>query len=149
MELIIFIGLQASGKSSFYKQYFFNSHLRISLDLLNTRNKEAKFLATAFEVQQKIVVDNTNPTVLDRQKYIDSAKLHKYKVIAYFFHSNLTDCLARNALREGKEKINEKGLWATHKKLTPPTYEEGFDELFFVSLTTNGFTVKNWQEYVV
>ncbi len=40
MEMIIFTGIPASGKSSFYKELFFNSHLRISMDLLNTRNKE-------------------------------------------------------------------------------------------------------------
>lgn len=44
MEGIIFIGIQASGKSSFYKEKFFNSHLRVSLDLLNTRNKENQIL---------------------------------------------------------------------------------------------------------
>ncbi|MCB9352743.1 MAG: ATP-binding protein, partial [Lewinellaceae bacterium] len=32
MEGILFIGIQASGKSTFYKERFFNSHLRISLD---------------------------------------------------------------------------------------------------------------------
>ena len=34
MEAIIFTGIQATGKSTFYKQNFFNSHVRISLDLL-------------------------------------------------------------------------------------------------------------------
>jgi hypothetical protein len=33
MEEIIFVGIQASGKSTFYKEKFFNSHLRISNDL--------------------------------------------------------------------------------------------------------------------
>jgi len=42
MQIIIFIGIPASGKSSFYKELFFNSHIRISMDLLNTRNKEGK-----------------------------------------------------------------------------------------------------------
>ena len=37
MEAIIFVGLPGSGKSSFYKERFFNSHVRISLDLLKTR----------------------------------------------------------------------------------------------------------------
>ena len=40
MEAIVFIGLQASGKSSFYKERFFSTHVRISLDLLRTRNRE-------------------------------------------------------------------------------------------------------------
>lgn len=49
MEMIIFTGIPASGKSSFYKELFFNSHLRISMDLLNTRNKENKLMQYGFE----------------------------------------------------------------------------------------------------
>ncbi|MEL6944740.1 MAG: ATP-binding protein, partial [Bacteroidota bacterium] len=36
MQAILFIGIQASGKSTFYKERFFNTHVRISMDLLNT-----------------------------------------------------------------------------------------------------------------
>ncbi|MFN8578481.1 MAG: hypothetical protein U0354_16755 [Candidatus Sericytochromatia bacterium] len=39
MEAIVFIGAQGSGKSTFYKDKFFNTHMRISLDLLNTSEK--------------------------------------------------------------------------------------------------------------
>ena len=40
MQLIIFIGIQASGKSTFYQQYFYHTHLRINLDMLKTRHRE-------------------------------------------------------------------------------------------------------------
>jgi predicted kinase len=32
--VILFIGLQTSGKSSFYKERFFQSHVRIDLNML-------------------------------------------------------------------------------------------------------------------
>ena len=57
MEALIFMGLQASGKSSFYKENFFNSHIRLSMDLLNTRNREKRFLELSIQTQAKIVVD--------------------------------------------------------------------------------------------
>ncbi|MBN1315005.1 MAG: hypothetical protein JXA42_06040 [Anaerolineales bacterium] len=38
MQAVIFIGIQATGKSTFFKERFFNTHVRISLDLLKTRN---------------------------------------------------------------------------------------------------------------
>ncbi len=34
MQIMIFVGIQASGKSTFYHQYFANTHLRINLDML-------------------------------------------------------------------------------------------------------------------
>lgn len=40
MQLIIFTGIQASGKSSFYLLNVHHSHLRINLDMLKTRHRE-------------------------------------------------------------------------------------------------------------
>jgi predicted kinase len=40
MEAVIFVGIQASGKSTFYCQRFFATHMRISLDMLRTRRRE-------------------------------------------------------------------------------------------------------------
>jgi len=39
MEAIIFIGIQATGKSTFYKDNFFKTHIRINLDMLKTRKR--------------------------------------------------------------------------------------------------------------
>jgi hypothetical protein len=55
MEATIFSGIQASGKTTFYKERFFKTHIRLSLDLLNTRGKENAFLQTCFETQQRFV----------------------------------------------------------------------------------------------
>ncbi len=62
METVILCGLQATGKTTFFKETFFKTHIRISLDQLNTRNKEHKFLEVCYQTQQRFVVDNTNPT---------------------------------------------------------------------------------------
>jgi len=70
MQLIILIGIPGCGKSSFYKGQFFNSHLRLSLDLLKTRNKEQRFLNQALSLQQWIVIDNTNVLREERSKYM-------------------------------------------------------------------------------
>lgn len=144
--MIIFCGIQAAGKSTFYKERFFNSHVRISLDLLNTRNKELIFLKTCLQLQQRIVIDNTNPTKLERKKYIELARQYNYQVTGYFFQSKIKESIERNNQREGKEKINEKGIAATSNKLEIPSPEEGFDTLYFVSINPEGgFSIQNWQ----
>ncbi len=48
MELLLFIGGQASGKSTFYHQRFRDTHLRINLDMLRTRHREAILLKAQF-----------------------------------------------------------------------------------------------------
>lgn len=144
MEAIIFCGIQATGKSTFYKNRFFNSHVRISMDLLNTRNRERKLMETCINTQQAFVVDNTNPSKAERSVYISLAKTNNYKIIGYYFQSKIAEALARNSMREGKESIPEKGIKATFNRLEMPGFEEGFDELYYVELSTEGFNIKEW-----
>lgn len=60
-----------------------------------------------------MVIDNTNPVVAEREKYIRRAKEAGYQVVGYFTQSRLQECIARNELREGKEKIPSKAIAAT------------------------------------
>ncbi len=148
MEAIIFCGIQATGKTTFFKDHFFKTHIRISLDQLNTRNKEQKFIETCIATQQKFVVDNTNPTKEDREKYISIAKANKFKVVGYYFQSKLSDALDRNSRRLAKENIPEVGIKGTFSRLEIPSFEEGFDELFFVEIGDNNFKIKEWQDEI-
>ena len=144
MEMIIFTGIQASGKSTFYKERFFRTHMRISMDMLNTRNKEQKFLDLSFSLHQRVVVDNTNPAGIDRRRYIEQAKNNKYKVIGFYFQSKIEDAIKRNSNRVGKECIPEIGIRSTSRKLELPSFDEGFDELYYVEIDKQKFKVKNW-----
>ncbi len=148
MQVIIFIGIQATGKSTFYKANFFNSHVRISMDLLNTRNKENQFLETCFLTQSKFVVDNTNPTLAERRKYIELAKKNKYEIVGYYFSSSLNEAIERNNLRVGKDKISEIGIRGCYAKLELPTKVEGFDKLYFVKTNKEGFQVEEWKDEI-
>lgn len=134
MEAIIFTGIQASGKSTFYKENFFKTHVRISLDMLRTRNKESILLNACIEARQPFVVDNTNPTVEDRRKYIEKAKENNLKIIAYYFQTTSSEAVARNQGREGKEVVPLIAIYGTNKKLQVPSFEEGFDELYYVRI---------------
>ena len=148
MQAIIFIGIQATGKSTFYKDNFFNSHVRISMDLLNTRNKENQFISTCIQTHSKFVIDNTNPTAEERKKYIELAKQNRYEIVGYYFSSSLADAIKRNNLRTGKEKIPEVGIRGCSNKLEIPKMKEGFDKLFFVKLTDGGFIIENWKDEI-
>ncbi|HZC19556.1 MAG TPA: hypothetical protein VE225_07575, partial [Rubrobacteraceae bacterium] len=69
MEAVVFVGIQASGKTSFYRERFFDTHLRINLDMLKTRRREQIFLRACIEAGQPFVVDNTNPSARERARY--------------------------------------------------------------------------------
>ena len=149
MEALIFIGIQATGKSTFYLEHFFKTHIRINLDMLKTRNKEKILFKACLDMKQSFVIDNTNPTIEDRQRYIPAIKENKFRTVGYFFQSNISDSLKRNLTRNGKEQIVKEGIKATHDKLQIPSLKEGFDELYFVQIgKDNDFIIKEWQNEV-
>lgn len=148
MEAILFIGVQGSGKSTFYKKEYFNSHLRISLDLLNTRNKESKLLDFCLEFQQRLVIDNTNPTKEERAKYIQKLKQRGFKIIAIYFETTLKTALERNELREGKAKVAKVGVLSTYKKMELPMYKEGFDEIYTINTEEKNPQLKKLQNEI-
>ena len=149
MEAIIFIGIQAVGKSTFYKDNFFKTHIRINLDLLKTRNREDIMLEACIKGKVPFIVDNTNPTVADRKKYIELAKVAGYKVIGYYFQSSVGEAIFRNEKRVGKEHIPLVGIKSTYAKLQLPSIDEGFDELYHVRIDReNKFIVEEYKHEV-
>ena len=146
MEAIIFVGLQASGKSTFYKNHYFNTHLRISNDLLKTRYREKKLLDICLETGMPFVVDNTNPTREVRAKYIEVLKGSKFKIRCVYFRIDLERSLAWNRGRSGAALIPDVGIFDTHKRIELPSLAEGFDELHYVDIIDNQFIVRAWNE---
>lgn len=127
MEAVIFIGLQATGKSSFYLQKFYQTHIRLNLDMLKTRHRESVLVTACLEAKQSFVIDNTNPTMVDRKKYIESARKHQFEVVGYYFQSRVADCLERNRLRSGSAEVPDTAILSTYKKLELPKYEEEYE----------------------
>ena len=144
MKGLIFVGLQASGKSSFYLKNFYKTHLRLNMDMLKTRHRENILFNACLDSKQPVVIDNTNPTKSVRQNYISKFKMHRFEVIGYYFSSNLTDCLERNAARIGNERIPDVGLKATSSKLELPEFTEGFDQLYYVKIQGEAFKIEEW-----
>lgn len=149
MQAVIFIGVQATGKTSFFKERFADTHVRINLDMLRTRHREQLILAACIEARQSFVVDNTNPTIEDRKRYILPAKAANFELIGYYFQSRLSELLERNQNRSGKERIPVLGVRAAYRKLEIPKLSEGFDRLYTVRIDTPGsFVVEEWHDDV-
>jgi predicted kinase len=84
-QAVIFIGIPATGKSTFYREHFFRTHVRINLDMLKKREREELLVRACLEAGQSFVVDNTNPAAIDRTRYIAPAKAAGFTVEGYFF----------------------------------------------------------------
>lgn len=150
MQLVIFIGIQATGKSTFYRHRFFNTHLRLNMDMLKTRHREELLFESCIRAKQAVVIDNTNPTLAERARYIIPAKAAGFQVTGYYFRSVPSDALRRNQQRIGNAIIPDKGVLSTYKRLELPQYAEGFDQLYYVTLVEEegNFLVEEWNDAI-
>ena len=145
-ELIVFVGLQASGKSTLFRERFAATHEHVSKDLFrNNRNRNRRqggLVEAALRSRRLVGVDNTNPTVEDRRPLVELGRRFGAKIVGYHFESGERACLARNASREGKARVTDVAIFATAKRLVPPSREEGFDELYRVRPDGQVFEVR-------
>ena len=142
VECVVFVGLPASGKSTFYQRRFAATHTHISKDLLpksaNKSVRQARDLRAALGAGQPVVVDNTNPAVADRAEIIGLARQLGARVIGYYFAATARDCVGRNRGREGAARVPPVAIFTAAKRLVVPSREEGFDELWQVTIRPDG-----------
>jgi predicted kinase len=142
MEAIVLCGMQASGKTTLYRDRFLATHARISMDLLRTRAREAAFLALCLETRLPFVVDNTNPTPAERRRYVEPARAAGFRVIGYVVEVDPSVALARNAERAGRARVSERGVIGTAKRFIRPSPAEGFDELWYATAAPDGWRIE-------
>ena len=138
MEAIVLCGLQGAGKTTLYRDRWLETHVRISMDLLRTRAREAALLELCLSTRQPFAVDNTNPSPADRRRYVEPARAAGFRVLGYLVDAHPDEALGRNAQREGRRRIPERGVLGTAKRLIRPVPEEGFDEVWHATPATGG-----------
>lgn len=142
-EAVVLTGVQAAGKSTFFRERFFDTHVRINMDMLKTRRREGLLLDACLAALQPFVVDNTNVLAAERARYIPPARAAGFVVAGYVFRATTAELIARNRRRTGRALVPIAGLLGTYKRFEEPTLDEGYDVLYSVTLTPeNVFVVE-------
>ncbi len=150
--LVVLVGLQGAGKTSFTRARLLPTHVHVSKDHFprSARNKEARqarLVAAALGAGRSVVVDNTNPTALARAPLIELGRAHGALVIGYCFAAAVAECLERNRGRQGAARVPDVAIFATARCFEVPSFAEGFDALHVVRLVPGaGFEVTAWPE---
>ena len=103
------------------------------------RDKQARQMAElerALAAGTSVVVDNTNARSEDRALLVQLAHRHGVRAVAYFFDPRIADSIKRNA--ERSPQVPKVAIFTTAKRLQPPAFEEGFDEIYDVRIGAEG-----------
>jgi hypothetical protein len=138
--------VQPRSTGDFYQQRFFATHVRVSLDLRRTRHRERSLREWCLAHRQPFVVDNTNPTVAERAVYIMPARAAGFRVVGYYFESDVPSSIRRNNARSGTARVPAAATGGAKRRLVVPTLAEGFDALHFVRIGPDGeFLIEEWR----
>jgi len=137
LELIVFAGLPGAGKTTYFRAHFAATHVHVSKDLMpNARRRDDRQLRdveAALAAGESVVVDNTNATPEVRKPLIELGRRHGARIVALYFEVDVRTAMMRNRQREGKERVPDVAIFATKKKLVPPSIGEGFDLVQVIS----------------
>lgn len=138
MHAVLLAGIQGAGKSTFFRERFEATHVRLNRDMLKTAHRESILLHACLAAQQPFVVDNTNPTVKQRARYRALALAAGFKVELYYFDVSLDAALARNAGRSEAHRVPDVAVRGTLAKLEPPKLDPGWAATYVVRLDPSG-----------
>jgi predicted kinase len=132
-ELVVMVGLQGAGKSTWVREHLADTHAAVSKDHWpRARRREARqqrVVAEHLAAGRSVVVDNTNPSPEERAALLAAGRAAGVPVRAVWVDTPLDTCLARNDAREGRARVPLVGVFATRARLVPPSTAEGFDRV--------------------
>lgn len=128
-EAVILVGLQGSGKTTFFKQNFARTHAHVSRDTVKTAAAETALVSACLKSGASFAIDDTNPTRQSRAAFIRAAKAAGFHAIAIFFDTPVRVAIGRNRHRTDKKPIPVPAILRAAKLLEKPSLEEGFDEV--------------------
>ncbi|HEY3992073.1 MAG TPA: AAA family ATPase, partial [Ktedonobacteraceae bacterium] len=108
--------------------------------------RQIELLHLALQAQHSVVIDNTNPTPAERIPLVEIAHSYHAQVLGYYFITTTQLALARNQQRADKAIVPPVAIYSTAARLTPPTYAEGFDTIYYVQIAEDSkIAAPQWQ----
>ena len=152
LELVVFVGIPASGKSTMAKQYKEQGYIILSSDELREKTEQEiadgrfvlpsntnlnSFVFESLKAKAKqllregksIVLDATNLGRKRRMNFLRVAvktKCHKKCII---FITEPDECYKRNAQRQGYARVPDEAMYKMCCNFECPNYWEGWDEI--------------------
>ena len=137
---IVIIGAPGSGKSTLSNRVFAAAGYEvINMDTLGSQAKCLKLTRAALQEGKSVVVDNTNPTVATRGKYLDLARGAGAPARCIVLSTSMELALHLNHYRQlvtngERRRVPIIAFHTYNKRYEEPTAAEGFTSVVTVAL---------------
>ncbi|XP_017764774.1 PREDICTED: uncharacterized protein F21D5.5 [Eufriesea mexicana] len=135
-EIILMVGCPGSGKSHFVKCHL-NHYSYVNRDTLGSWQKCITMMEKHINEQSSVVIDNTNPDCVSRQRFIEVAKKYNVPVRCFVMLTNIDHAKHNNKFRELTDpnhvKVSDVIINSYVKNYQEPSLEEGFTEIVHIN----------------
>lgn len=97
------VGSPGSGKTHFATNYLKDHHY-VNRDKLGSWQKCVAAMESALSEGKSVVIDNTNPDVASRKRFIDAAKVHGVPVRCFVMNTDKEHARHNNRVEFKKKK---------------------------------------------
>lgn len=137
-EILLMVGFPGSGKSFFCKEYLIPAgYKHVNRDTLGSWQKCVAAADAALKAGHSVVVDNTNPDIESRARYIELASKSKIPCRCAIIGESITRARHNNKFRELIGEVHQpisEMIMNSHKsKYKDPQLSEGFQEIIKIN----------------
>ncbi|KAJ8369059.1 hypothetical protein SKAU_G00090870 [Synaphobranchus kaupii] len=135
-EVIVAVGFPASGKSTFFHTHIIpKGYVYVNRDTLGSWQQCVSACERALKEGRSVAVDNTNPDLESRKRYVDLCQKAGVSCRCFHFTASLEQAKHNNRFREimpSQNKhapVNDMIFHSYKNKFVTPSVSEGFSEI--------------------
>ncbi|XP_053307764.1 bifunctional polynucleotide phosphatase/kinase isoform X2 [Spea bombifrons] len=139
-EVVVSVGFPAAGKSTFIKEHLVpKGYVYANRDTLGSWQKCVAACEEALRNGKSIIIDNTNPDVESRGRYISCAQKSGVPARCFLFTATIEVAKHNNRFREmihtdkGHVSVNDMVINSYKSKFVAPSLSEGFSEILKIN----------------
>jgi polynucleotide 5'-kinase 3'-phosphatase len=137
-RLVIMVGAQASGKSTFCKKYMADYKYMNNDTFSGTTAKFRKTVEKLLSAGNSVVIDNTNPSAEGRAKWLELSKLYKIQCGVAYMTATENRLYVEHMFRLRNileiQTVPSIALRVFYKKFQKPSHLEGFQSICEIPL---------------
>ena len=140
-EIVVYTGCPASGKTHFYKEYMRQYYYHVNRDKLGSWQNCVTQCEHSLQTGNSVVIDNTNPDIESRARYINIAQKYKVPIRCMWFTTSIPHAMHNNRFREyttkdpGYKHVPRIAFSSYQSKFTEPSLNEGFNEIIKIKFS--------------